>query len=418
MHWSKSRHTTFTKCPRKFFYGEIASHRNPDIGTLSENKSPQLIRHDVVRKIVSSTIKMGPLKTPSLEVLVNTGREILAKSINDEYKLNAEMSIVEICLSNFVTFYESRLKPTEYIYVTDGNPVEFVYNGISMMALPEFVANRGDLIEIYSWKTGSFDFSNEEEFRLKACGLTCWARSVLKILDKDISVVEVFLRSDCKTQETLFSDEDIRSFIEEARSVSEKYGASAKIRDFPANADMQNCRWCEFKGICPEYCSYAEADYSVETLLETLKNPEECPEIKDQEYSKDVFLSHVSEDKKEIVRPFARLLEARGISYWIDEAEIKWGDGLTKSINRGLRESQYIICFLSKHFLERGWPEAEIGSMLSEQFSDGKKRVLPIIVSEEKAVLEEWPLLKNIKYQLWNVGKDKIVEELMGVLNR
>ena len=37
-----------------------------------------------------------------------------------------------------------------------------------------------------------------------------------------------------------------------------------------------------------------------------------------------VFLSHVSEDKEQIVRPFARALFFLGIPYWLDEAELKW----------------------------------------------------------------------------------------------
>ena len=34
---------------------------------------------------------------------------------------------------------------------------------------------------------------------------------------------------------------------------------------------------------------------------------------------RDVFLSHVSVDKKQFIKPFVNALEEREISYWLDE---------------------------------------------------------------------------------------------------
>lgn len=41
------------------------------------------------------------------------------------------------------------------------------------------------------------------------------------------------------------------------------------------------------------------------------------------EATKDVFLSHASEDKDDIARPLAEALEAQGVTVWFDEIQIK-----------------------------------------------------------------------------------------------
>lgn len=85
---------------------------------------------------------------------------------------------------------------------------------------------------------------------------------------------------------------------------------------------------------------------------------------------KDVFLCHASEDKDLFVRPFAVELARPGISYWLDEAEVKWGGKITQSINQGLRGSRVIV-FLGSNFLGKNWPESELGAATSKENSDG-----------------------------------------------
>jgi hypothetical protein len=40
----------------------------------------------------------------------------------------------------------------------------------------------------------------------------------------------------------------------------------------------------------------------------------------------DVFISHASEDKDEIVRPLATALQSSGLSVWYDKFELRIGD--------------------------------------------------------------------------------------------
>jgi hypothetical protein len=146
----------------------------------------------------------------------------------------------------------------------------------------------------------------------------------------------------------------------------------------------------------------------------SVKTPGELPVT-----TKSVFLSHASEDKDQIVRPFAEALRVRSVQYWLDEGEIAWGDNVVAKINQGLATSTFVVCFLSSSFAGRNWTIAELSSALGAQMNDGVKRVLPIIVGEPEAVLAKIPLLRGYSYRVWDPGKqDALATELKTLLDR
>jgi len=132
---------------------------------------------------------------------------------------------------------------------------------------------------------------------------------------------------------------------------------------------------------------------------------------------KDVFLCHASEDKDLFVRPFAAELARRGISYWLDEAEVKWGDKITQSINDGLRGSRYVIVFLSSNFLGKKWPESELGAAMSKENSGGQTFVLPLIIAALTRVLDQYPLIREKACLEWSSGISNIADQLERVLS-
>lgn len=91
----------------------------------------------------------------------------------------------------------------------------------------------------------------------------------------------------------------------------------------------------------------------------------------------DVFISHASEDKKEIVRDLANLLASMGVRVWYDEFTLTVGDSLIDSINSGLKKSRFGIVIISKYFLEKKWPDYELKSLLTKE-KKGVKSILPI----------------------------------------
>ena len=64
----------------------------------------------------------------------------------------------------------------------------------------------------------------------------------------------------------------------------------------------------------------------------------------------DVFICHAWEDKESIARPLAYALQKAGLRVWYDEFTLRVGDGLNRSINYGLSQSQYGVVVLSPHF--------------------------------------------------------------------
>lgn len=130
---------------------------------------------------------------------------------------------------------------------------------------------------------------------------------------------------------------------------------------------------------------------------------------------KDIFICHASEDKSEVVRPLVKALHDAGISYWYDEAEIKWGDSITEKVNEGLRISRYVIVVLSDAFMSKNWPQRELNSALNIEASSGEVRVLPLLAGSEEIknrILSKYPILNDKFYLSWDHGTDAIINAL------
>lgn len=92
----------------------------------------------------------------------------------------------------------------------------------------------------------------------------------------------------------------------------------------------------------------------------------------------DVFISHASEDKDELVRPLATLLtEKYNLKVWYDEFTLEWGDKLRRKIDKGLASSKYGIVVLSKNFFSKEWPQYELDALFDRQIKEDKV-ILPI----------------------------------------
>ena len=88
------------------------------------------------------------------------------------------------------------------------------------------------------------------------------------------------------------------------------------------------------------------------------------------------FISHASEDK-DFVPPLAEELIRQGHSIWYDEFELKVGDSLRRSIDKGLANSKFGIVVLSPSFFAKNWPQYELDGLVAKEMSSGKV-VLPI----------------------------------------
>lgn len=144
--------------------------------------------------------------------------------------------------------------------------------------------------------------------------------------------------------------------------------------------------------------------------------PLEAPaESATQQLGKDVFLCHASEDKDSVIRPIVAALNEAGITYWLDEIEVLWGDSLTSKVNEGLRLSRFGVVVLSISFLKKHWPQRELNAVLNLEATTGETKVLPMLIgtAEEQAViLKAFPLLNDKLYVSWNEDASEVVEKL------
>ena len=91
----------------------------------------------------------------------------------------------------------------------------------------------------------------------------------------------------------------------------------------------------------------------------------------------DVFISHTSDDKEDVVRPLATALRDAGLSVWYDEFELRIGDSLRRKIDMGLANSRFGVVVLSRAFFGRGWPEYELDGLVTRTVS-GDQVLLPV----------------------------------------
>lgn len=91
----------------------------------------------------------------------------------------------------------------------------------------------------------------------------------------------------------------------------------------------------------------------------------------------DLFVSHASEDKEEFVRPLAEALQGLGVEVWYDEFQLRVGDSLRRSIDKGLSNSRFGVVVLSSAFFAKNWPQYELDGMVAREMN-GVKVILPI----------------------------------------
>jgi hypothetical protein len=104
----------------------------------------------------------------------------------------------------------------------------------------------------------------------------------------------------------------------------------------------------------------------------------ELPPTVNQSHQRyDVFISHASEDKDEIVRPLANALQSEGLCVWYDEFSLRIGDSLRRSIDQGLANSRVGLVILSQSFISKGWTNYELDGITTKAIT-GEQVLLPI----------------------------------------
>jgi hypothetical protein len=127
----------------------------------------------------------------------------------------------------------------------------------------------------------------------------------------------------------------------------------------------------------------------------------------------DAFISHASEDKAGLVKPLAIALAKLGYRIWYDEFELRVGDSLRQSIDRGLVNSRFGIVVLSPAFFAKNWPQYELNGLTAREM-EGHKVILPIWHSVDRADVLAYspPLADKVALSTRRLSIKKIAQSL------
>jgi hypothetical protein len=109
----------------------------------------------------------------------------------------------------------------------------------------------------------------------------------------------------------------------------------------------------------------------------------------------DVFISHASEDKREVAIPLAQELTKAGLTVWFDAMELRLGDSLREKIDEGLAKCRFGIVILSRAFLSKRWTTAELNALFAREMQ-GHRVILPIWHKiDQRNLLRKTPLIAD-----------------------
>ena len=131
----------------------------------------------------------------------------------------------------------------------------------------------------------------------------------------------------------------------------------------------------------------------------------------------DVFVSHASEDKDDVVRPLAQALRDRGLEVWYDEFALRIGDSLRRKIDAGIARSRFGVVVLSPPFFAKGWPQYELDGLVTRAVSR-EQVLLPLWhgVSKDEVVRQSPSLADKVALRTADYTIDEIAQEITEVV--
>lgn len=139
---------------------------------------------------------------------------------------------------------------------------------------------------------------------------------------------------------------------------------------------------------------------------QSVKQAEKYPD------KRDLFLCHAWDDRAGAAKELHDALENLGVSVWFSEKDIELGTSLTRSIDKGLKNSRIGIILVTPSFYKRvdaaGIAEQELSALLRSD------RVIPIVHETTYEELAEMSLLLAARSGLSTEGSslEEVAEKL------
>ena len=91
----------------------------------------------------------------------------------------------------------------------------------------------------------------------------------------------------------------------------------------------------------------------------------------------DVFISHASEDKEELVEPLATRLQQHHVTVWYDDLTLYVGDSFRRKVESGFANSRVGLVVISPAFITKGVSANDVESIM-HRLGASKQAMLPI----------------------------------------
>jgi hypothetical protein len=131
----------------------------------------------------------------------------------------------------------------------------------------------------------------------------------------------------------------------------------------------------------------------------------------------DVFISHATEDKDDVVRPLANALVAEGLRVWYDEFELRLGDSLRRKIDAGLAQSRFGVVVLSHSFFAKNWPQYELDGLVTREMT-GEQVILPLWhrITKSEVIAQSPSLADKVARNTSDFTIEEIAREIADVI--
>ncbi|MCY4516259.1 MAG: DUF1883 domain-containing protein [Acidimicrobiaceae bacterium] len=131
----------------------------------------------------------------------------------------------------------------------------------------------------------------------------------------------------------------------------------------------------------------------------------------------DIFISHATEDKDAVARPLAAALDARGVTVWYDEFELRIGDSLRRKIDAGIAGSRFGLVVLSHAFFDKGWAQYELDGLVTRTVG-GDQVLLPVWheISKDEVGARSPSLADRVALKTSDYTIDEIADQIAEVV--
>ncbi|HBO87758.1 MAG TPA: hypothetical protein DD620_03290 [Verrucomicrobia bacterium] len=192
-------------------------------------------------------------------------REHYYEQLDDDNAAKREIADqVKLCIENFITNFLPRfaeIDATQEIRIAtpemNGDSEHFVYEGVKVYAIPDYVYRVGDQVHIHDWKAGRM---KPEQHRLQLATYSLWA-----IVKYGVSIENIFLYVEYLKEGKVFPFQLSESEIDETRTfIGESVGEMSEYLvdydreknqalpkdEWELTLDLSACKFCNFYELC------------------------------------------------------------------------------------------------------------------------------------------------------------------------